>query len=217
MVDACPGFSEAAGGAVGLVDDDEVPGRQVVVSVGVDDGGEGGVGGVDGDRAGEWGEFGELGGFRGHGEVAGGGVFHGLAGGADGHRWGFVAGCLPGADGLGEQVQGRDEDQDPPAGRDTCGGAGGDEGFPGPAGRDDAGPGWVRRVLTAAVTASFWWGGAGCRRGSWGVPLPGVGWGGVRWHCCTAPRGSFGCFGDDGEGGAGGGFAYVEAVGDAAA
>lgn len=37
-----------------------------------------------------------------------------------------------------------------------------------------------------------------------------VGW----WHC--RPRMLFGCFGDDGQGGTSGGFADVEAVGDAA-
>lgn len=46
VVDAGPGFTEAAGGAVGFVDDNKVPGGQVVVAVGGDDGGQGGVGGT---------------------------------------------------------------------------------------------------------------------------------------------------------------------------
>lgn len=226
VVDPGPGFPEAAGGAVGFVDDDEVPGLQVVVSVGGDDGGQGGVGGVDGHRAGGRCEFGQLGGLRRHGEVAGGGVFHGLAGGADGYRRAFVAGRVPGAHRLGEQVQCRDEDQDPPAGGEAGGGAGGDQCFSGAACGDHACPRMGAQRFDRGGDG-FFLVGAEFDRGALHALLAGSGSG---WSSCV-PRVRRGCWwvfcavgltlqiGADerAEGGAVAVFQDVELAGDSAA
>lgn len=141
MVDRGPRFTEAAGRAVRLVDDDQVPGGQLVVAVGGDHCGQGGVGGVGGYRArsrlADVG--GQFAGVGGHGDVgADWFVVECLARGADRDGGAFASGQPPGADRLGQQVQCRQQHENTAAGSGAGGGTGGDQGLAGAAGGDHA-------------------------------------------------------------------------------
>jgi hypothetical protein len=116
----------------------------VVVAVGGDDGGQGGVGDVDGDRAGTGlpDQGGQFGGVGGEGNVSAERfVVEGLALGAHGDGGALATGQAPGPDCLGQQIQCRQQHQNPSARGDAGGGAGGDEGLAGAARGDHARPG----------------------------------------------------------------------------
>ncbi len=114
VVDGAPALAERTAGAVGLIDDDQVPGGQAVLFVGALDLGGGGVGREDRARARCAQEFGDTAGLGGHHRLAHLQAAVGLGDrtGTDHHPG--AAGLAPAGYGLGDQGLSRHQHQHRP-------------------------------------------------------------------------------------------------------
>nr|WP_030267322.1 hypothetical protein [Streptomyces violens] len=112
VVDGAPAGSESGAGAVGLIDDHQVPGGQTIVLVGVFKVMQGAVGGEHGDRAAGLHRADDRLRAADHHRLAPGQSALGLAQGAQSECGPRTPGVAPAADGLCHQVLRRHQDQD---------------------------------------------------------------------------------------------------------
>ncbi|CAM5641771.1 hypothetical protein SAURM35S_00124 [Streptomyces aurantiogriseus] len=134
VVDGAPAVSEGGAGAVGLIGDHQVPGRQAVLLVGTLDVVQRAVGGEHGDRAADPHRTGDRPRVTGHHRLAGGQSALPLAQGADAEREPRPAGFAPASDGLRHQGFRRHQHQHGALGGQALRGLLGDQGLAGAAG-----------------------------------------------------------------------------------